>query len=1094
MKDVVRISRFDGQRITAPDGRTLYEVGSYLGGGISGIVYEVEHLESSEHLALKVLNPIGYKLESKAALKQCKVVAQGKPLQGGDGGLRKSLGAENVWWLFHGPSGRVVAAFHDVERGNLIREMTLPMCVEVWGLNFQIEDADETWDSEGHGMEPTSINALLRRPPNMVQGPQGQPVAIPAIPPKFESFLRSRAKVYREISHMRKLSHHHNVLRLEEVLEMTEDSKMTIFLVLELAKGGELFDRIAVDKGATESTARTFFQQLLAGVLHCHEQGVCHRDLKPENLLLADEEGSTLKIGDFGLSALSRSDDPDETVPGLSLAPMPTTPPTLSSSLPTRMVSTPPSPLRAVSMRKLKSVVGSPFYVAPEILNNGPNGYDGTKADMWSVGVILYAMLHGNLPFDKDLHSCLRFHNFCLWLTKQRETLSRRVADGKDDGMAARLRKRFDADAPALGSEPEAKRVMTFSNLTGMEPGVASLGTAASTAPLPLSGASGMGLLPPGSLSSSSSPVQPGWDSFATPLPGYLASTPPRLVDVAAVDVASAPTWLFPEHFSLSARSLLCALLTPDPEERLSVHEALQHPWVLEGVQQAVPGEAMAVTTAPAAAAMPTAASLDHAGMPYYAETMDAEDVVSNNLALASGAFASTADLVAEGDEDRSEDLSQECMFEDSMEEPDFPPSRDASEQSFRSDDEASTVAMDPFTAQSPPIAIPRAMAEAYAGRSGIMESGSIMSGDASPAASGGGGTFGSLFGSASQSSEPDSKDRRTNIMPSPPLVDARATPSAFHTVPEFTLTGLPPGTAPPPQLQPSQGGRASPASQQRPFPATSPSSLSVLLMGQAVGGDGPNVPDEELSSDPPRAAHHETRSSLVVHHSGPVSGPTSSPGSPGSLQLHVDAFPPPSGFSMDALPPYGSPLPAYPPFGSPLPSRNLDPGFGGHLFQAPNVPTLDGMDAAAAAPHAAHPPQFQDLVKRSTRFVTSVPAAEVLRGIEEILNNDTNPLPPPFRNVPQRTVLHLDDYRLDVKWGGVLVYSVQVFLIRGDQGRSQYMVEFRRGHLMDIFQFKRYFEDVRDKLQRYIKEDRSVSYLNASGIIPHRFGDNTWM
>ena len=101
-----------------------------------------------------------------------------------------------------------------------------------------------------------------------------------------------------------------NVLMLEEVLELVNDSKATIFLVLEIATGGELFDRIKVDEGTEEATARKYFKQFLNGVAFCHLRGICHRDLKPENLLLANEgDEAILKIADFGLSALLDEED-----------------------------------------------------------------------------------------------------------------------------------------------------------------------------------------------------------------------------------------------------------------------------------------------------------------------------------------------------------------------------------------------------------------------------------------------------------------------------------------------------------------------------------------------------------------------------------------------------------------------------------------------------------------------------------------------------------------------------------------------------------------------------------------------------------------
>ena len=170
------------------------------------------------------------------------------------------------------------------------------------------------------------------------------------------------SQIKKEIAIMKQLRHPH-VVRLREVLA----SRTKIFIVLELVTGGELFDLIVKSGRLTEDEARPYFRQLVEGVSYCHSQGVAHRDLKPENLLL--DENMKLRISDFGLSALYDGEN------GSSRSEL------------------------------LHTTCGTPNYVAPEVLQN--EGYDGAVADCWSVGVILYVLLAGFLPFDENTMSAL---------------------------------------------------------------------------------------------------------------------------------------------------------------------------------------------------------------------------------------------------------------------------------------------------------------------------------------------------------------------------------------------------------------------------------------------------------------------------------------------------------------------------------------------------------------------------------------------------------------------------------------------------------------------------------------------------------------
>ncbi|XP_010546286.1 PREDICTED: serine/threonine-protein kinase SRK2G-like [Tarenaya hassleriana] len=157
--------------------------------------------------------------------------------------------------------------------------------------------------------------------------------------------------VAREIINHRSLRHP-NIIRFKEVVL----TPTHLAIVMEYAAGGELFDRICSAGRFSEPEARYFFQQLICGVDYCHSMQICHRDLKLENTLLDGSPAPLLKICDFGYSKSS-----------------------LLHSRP-------------------KSTVGTPAYIAPEVLSR--KEYDGKLADVWSCGVTLYVMLVGAYPFE----------------------------------------------------------------------------------------------------------------------------------------------------------------------------------------------------------------------------------------------------------------------------------------------------------------------------------------------------------------------------------------------------------------------------------------------------------------------------------------------------------------------------------------------------------------------------------------------------------------------------------------------------------------------------------------------------------------------
>jgi BR serine/threonine kinase len=148
-------------------------------------------------------------------------------------------------------------------------------------------------------------------------------------------------KIQREITLMRLFDHPH-ILKVVDYLE----SPKHIYIVLEYASKGELFDYLVERASLDESSTRDFLRQIIYGLEYLHSLGICHRDIKPENILL--DANLNVKIADFGFARFVKSSIADTSC-------------------------------------------GSPHYAAPEIVKGGP--YNGKAADVWSCGVVVYALI-----------------------------------------------------------------------------------------------------------------------------------------------------------------------------------------------------------------------------------------------------------------------------------------------------------------------------------------------------------------------------------------------------------------------------------------------------------------------------------------------------------------------------------------------------------------------------------------------------------------------------------------------------------------------------------------------------------------------------
>ncbi|XP_067908045.1 NUAK family SNF1-like kinase 1 [Heterodontus francisci] len=184
----------------------------------------------------------------------------------------------------------------------------------------------------------------------------GRTVAIKSVRKDKVQEELDRIHIMREMEIMSTLNHP-NIIRIYEVFE----NKDKIIIVMDYCSNGELYDYVNEHHRLSEHEARKAFRQIVSAIHYCHKKGIVHRDLKLENILL--DEDFNVKLADFGLSNLYHKD-------GL-----------------------------------LETYCGSPLYASPEIVNGLP--YKGPEVDCWALGVLLYTLVYGTMPFDSRSYKTL---------------------------------------------------------------------------------------------------------------------------------------------------------------------------------------------------------------------------------------------------------------------------------------------------------------------------------------------------------------------------------------------------------------------------------------------------------------------------------------------------------------------------------------------------------------------------------------------------------------------------------------------------------------------------------------------------------------
>lgn len=324
-------------------GKTLYTLGSRLGKGAAGEVFQC-CTPAGEAFAIKRLKTVELHHDF-CDLRWCFVLKEGLPLE-----HESDATFEDIFWLSEQHSSSKEIAVLKV--GSQFSELDLPTCVRLFGL----------CPSKGA-----------------------------RVPYNYRKYLSERAKQLGEVKSAWLLRGLQSVVQLEEVLEEHNKFNTTMYLVMELAQGGDLYSYLENQgKGVLADELQPLTLQLLATVHELHSRGIAHRDLKLDNVVLAVDERPSMdegqeplvKLCDLGLALRSQAWD------GGFIC---------------------------------RNRVGTAGYMSPEMFHHN-DPYDSRHADVWAVGVIIYTLLAGHPPFEKDTRRCPRYRHYRAWQLKHQPT------------------------------------------------------------------------------------------------------------------------------------------------------------------------------------------------------------------------------------------------------------------------------------------------------------------------------------------------------------------------------------------------------------------------------------------------------------------------------------------------------------------------------------------------------------------------------------------------------------------------------------------------------------------------------------------------